>query len=71
MRAEDLEPLREHMLAVIAASAFGLRDAIGKNALDERVMTAMGKVPRHQSGAATPSNSTRCSRVIFARWSAR
>src|ERR1700746_798517 len=48
MRAEDLEPLREHMLAVIAASAFALRDAIGKNALDERVMTAMGKVPRHE-----------------------
>src|SRR5215510_2214887 len=47
MRAEDLEPLRRHMLAVIAASAFGLRDTIGKNALDERVMTAMGKVPRH------------------------
>ncbi len=35
------------MLAVIAASAFGLRDTIGKNALDERVTTAMGKVPRH------------------------
>jgi len=48
MRAEDLEPLREHMLAVIAAGAFRLRDAIGKNALDERVMTAMGKVPRHE-----------------------
>src|SRR5215510_588817 len=48
MRAEDLEPLREHMLAVIAAGAFRLRDAIGMNALDERVMTAMGKVPRHE-----------------------
>ena len=48
MRTEDLEPLREHMLAVIAAGAFRLRDAIGKNALDERVMTAMGKVPRHE-----------------------
>ena len=48
MRAEDLEPLREHMLAVIAAGAFRLRDAIGKNALDERVMTAMGKVPWHE-----------------------
>jgi len=47
MRAEDLEPLRKHMLAVIAASAFELRSAIGKDALDERVMTAMGKVPRH------------------------
>src|SRR5215813_4467608 len=48
MRAEDLEALRKHMLAVIAAHAFGLRDTIGKNALDERVMTAMGKVPRHE-----------------------
>jgi protein-L-isoaspartate(D-aspartate) O-methyltransferase len=47
MRTEDLEALREHMLAVIAASAFELRGAIGKNALDERVMTAMRKVPRH------------------------
>jgi protein-L-isoaspartate(D-aspartate) O-methyltransferase len=48
MRAEDLEPLREHMLSVIAACAFELRGAIGKNALDERVMTAMRKVPRHE-----------------------
>src|SRR6478736_520018 len=48
MRAEDLEPLRKHMLAVIAASAFGLRGAIGKNALDERVMTAMANVARHE-----------------------
>ena len=36
------------MLAVIAASAFALRDTIGKSAFDERVMTAMGKVPRHE-----------------------
>ena len=35
------------MLAVIAANAFALRDTIGKSALDERVMTAMRKVPRH------------------------
>jgi protein-L-isoaspartate(D-aspartate) O-methyltransferase len=48
MRAEDLEVLREDMLAVIAAGAFALRDTIGKNAFDERVMTAMGKVPRHE-----------------------
>src|SRR6266436_1176855 len=47
MRAEDLKALREHMLAVIAAGAFELRDTIGKSGLDERVMTAMGKVPRH------------------------
>ena len=25
-----------------------MRDAIGKNAFDERVMAAMGKVPRHE-----------------------
>jgi len=36
------------MLAVIAARAFELRDAIGKNALDERVMMAMREVPRHE-----------------------
>jgi Protein-L-isoaspartate(D-aspartate) O-methyltransferase (PCMT) len=47
MRAEDLEVLREDMVAVIAANDFMLRDTIGKSALDERVMTAMGKVPRH------------------------
>ena len=35
------------MLAVIAAAAFALRDAIGKSAFDERVMTAMRNVPRH------------------------
>ena len=48
MRAEDFEHLRKHMLAVIAAGAFELRNTIGKSALDERVMTAMDKVPRHE-----------------------
>ena len=48
MRAEDLEILRDNMLAVIAAFASALRATIGKSALDERVMTAMGKVPRHE-----------------------
>src|ERR1700758_775966 len=48
MRAEDLEPLRKHMLAVIAAGAFALRNTIGKGAFDERVMTAIRKVPRHE-----------------------
>src|SRR5436309_8645172 len=45
MRAEDVEALRKDMLAVIA---FALRDTIGKSAFDERVMTSMGKVPRHE-----------------------
>ena len=48
MRAEELEALRQDMLAVIAAGAFALRDTIGKSAFDERVMTAMGKVLRHE-----------------------
>src|SRR5438132_10896480 len=48
MRTEDVEALRKDMLAVIAASAFALRDTIGKSAFDERVLTAMGKVPRHE-----------------------
>jgi protein-L-isoaspartate(D-aspartate) O-methyltransferase len=48
MRPEDLQALHEHMLAVIAAIAFELRDTIGKSAFDEGVMTAMRKVPRHE-----------------------
>jgi protein-L-isoaspartate(D-aspartate) O-methyltransferase len=48
MRAEDLEVLREDMLTVIAAGAFALRDTIGKSASDERVITAMGMVARHE-----------------------
>ena len=48
MRAEDLEALREDMLALIAAKAFALRDTIGNSALDERVMAAIRKVPRHE-----------------------
>ena len=48
MRAEDLEILRDNMLAVIAAFASALRDTIGNSALDERVMAAIRKVPRHE-----------------------
>src|ERR1700745_3925079 len=48
MQAEELEALRQDMLAVIAAGAFALRDTIGKSAFDERGMTPMGEVLRHQ-----------------------
>jgi protein-L-isoaspartate(D-aspartate) O-methyltransferase len=48
MSAEDFEVLRQHMLAEISAETFHVRDLIGKTALDERVMKAMGKVPRHE-----------------------
>jgi len=48
MSAEDFEVLRQHMLAEISAETFHVSDLIGKTALDERVMTAMGKVPRHE-----------------------
>ena len=48
MRAEECEVLRQHMLVEISAGIFLLRNSIGKAALDERVMTAMGKVPRHE-----------------------
>lgn len=36
------------MLAEIAAAAVRVSNLIGKSALDERVMTAMAKVPRHE-----------------------
>jgi len=48
MSAEDFEVLRQHMLAEISAVTFQMRDLIGKAALDERVMMAMGEVPRHE-----------------------
>ena len=40
--------LRRHMLAEISAGILQLRDIIGKTALDERVMVALGKVARHE-----------------------
>src|SRR6266545_1182823 len=48
MRSEEFELLRQNMLAEISAETFLLRNEIGKAALDERVMTAMGKVLRHE-----------------------
>src|SRR5256885_983126 len=48
MSAEDFEVLRQHMLAEISAVTFQMRDLIGKAALDERVMMAMAKAPRHE-----------------------
>jgi protein-L-isoaspartate(D-aspartate) O-methyltransferase len=48
MIAEGFEVLCQHMLAEISAGIFHVSGLIGKAALDERVMTAMGKVPRHE-----------------------
>jgi len=48
MRAEDLEVLRRQMLAEISAATVLVSGVIGKAALDERVMTAMGTVPRNE-----------------------
>src|SRR5262249_17233603 len=48
MSAKDFEILRQHMLVEISAGTFHVSDVIGKAALDERVMAAMGKVPRHE-----------------------
>ena len=48
MRAEDLEVLRRQMLAEISTATVQMSGLIGKATLDKRVMTAMGKVPRHE-----------------------
>lgn len=47
MRPEDVDILRPHMLAEIAAGAARVANVTGKPAFDERVMQAMGTVPRH------------------------
>ena len=48
MRAEEFEIARRRMLAEISARAVQLRDTTGRAAFDERVMAAMGRVPRHE-----------------------
>ena len=48
MSTDDFTLLRQHMVAEISARTLLLHGAIGKAALDERVMAAMGKVPRHE-----------------------
>jgi protein-L-isoaspartate(D-aspartate) O-methyltransferase len=48
MRAADFEVLRRRMLAEISAATVHVSGLIGKAALDERVMAAMGNVPRHE-----------------------
>jgi protein-L-isoaspartate(D-aspartate) O-methyltransferase len=48
MAENALFMLREQMVEIIAAHAYYARDQIGKEMLDERVMAAMRKVPRHE-----------------------
>ena len=48
IRAEVFEVLRQHMLGEISVGTFRVRGSIGKAALDERVLMAMAKVPRHE-----------------------
>ena len=47
MRAEEFEIARRRMLAEISARAVQLRETTGRAVFDERVMAAMGRVPRH------------------------
>jgi protein-L-isoaspartate(D-aspartate) O-methyltransferase len=48
MSDPDLEVLRQHMVAEIAAQTIFLTGQLGKAALDRRVLEVMGKVPRHE-----------------------
>ena len=47
MREEHFAILRRHMVEVIGIYADLAGDELGKSALDERVLAAMGQVPRH------------------------
>src|SRR5215469_219405 len=46
--AEHFEKLRQHMVAEITAETIFVSGRIGKAALSDRAMAAMGKVPRHE-----------------------
>jgi protein-L-isoaspartate(D-aspartate) O-methyltransferase len=48
MRAEEFDILRRHMLAEISACTLQLGEAIGRTAINKRVMMALEKVPRHE-----------------------
>src|SRR6266581_3108134 len=48
MSAKDFDSLRQQMLVEVSAGIFHVSNVLGKTALDERVLTAMGKVPRHE-----------------------
>jgi protein-L-isoaspartate(D-aspartate) O-methyltransferase len=48
MPADEFEVQRRHMVAEISAATAHVSELIGKSALDERVMAAMAKVPRHE-----------------------
>ncbi len=48
MSTNDFARLRRQMVEEISNDTTALSNAIGKAAIDERVMAAMGKVPRHQ-----------------------
>lgn len=48
MSAKDFEILRQRMLVEISAGVLHVSDVLGKAALDERVMTAMANVARHE-----------------------
>src|SRR5256886_12263778 len=48
MSAKDFEILRQQMLVEISAGTFHVSNVLGKTTLDERVITAIGKVPRHE-----------------------
>ncbi|RVK95009.1 protein-L-isoaspartate O-methyltransferase, partial [Sinorhizobium meliloti] len=47
MNEEHLAVLRRHMVEVVAIYADLASEELGKAALDERVMAAMLRVPRH------------------------
>ena len=50
MSVESFEQERQEMIAAIRVIAEHLADEIGKTALDDRVLRAMAKVPRHEFG---------------------
>jgi hypothetical protein len=47
MKEEHFATLRRHMVEVILIYVDLARDELGKSVLDERVLAAMGRVPRH------------------------
>jgi hypothetical protein len=62
MSVEYFDEQRRQLIAAIAADTNEVANRIGKTALDKRVLRAMTKVPRHDSGCL-PSLSTGAART--------
>jgi protein-L-isoaspartate(D-aspartate) O-methyltransferase len=68
MNAKFFEEQRREMVAAIRAIAEHIAAELGKTALDERVLRAMAKVPRHEFVPAGPDSQLTAQGALQSHW---